>query len=374
VSRPEDKIPLSLYIHFPWCARKCPYCDFNSHEASGSIPEAAYIAQLLEDLKSQPVDRSLVSIFLGGGTPSLFKPDSITQLISGIENYFDLTEIEITMEANPGTFDQQHFEGYRDAGVNRLSIGAQSFSNEHLEALGRIHTADEIHRAFQGARKAGFNRINLDLMYGLPGQATIAALKDLEQATNLGPEHISWYQLTIEPNTYFNRYPPLLPREQQIVDMEHRGRSLLADTGFIQYEISAYAKTGEASRHNLNYWQFGDYIGIGAGAHGKITRGGIIYRTTKTRVPADYLRSARTTEKAVSSGDIVTEFLMNSLRMTGGFSLEQFELTTGLSRERLDPFCEKATARRWIEIQGDHLVPTPEGQQFLNDLLLLTDW
>lgn len=371
-----DRIPRSLYVHFPWCARKCPYCDFNSHESKGPIPEDAYIDQLLLDFQAETLgdDRPITSVFLGGGTPSLFSPDAIGRLMRGIQGRFLSADIEITMEANPGSFDQQHFFGYRDQGVNRLSLGAQSFANDSLKALGRIHQSSEIIAAFDGARSAGFERINIDLMYGLPGQSIDAALSDLERAIALSPEHLSWYQLTLEPNTYFYRYPPALPSDERIADMEAAGQLLLSDSGYRRYEISAYAKPGEPSAHNLNYWHFGDYLGIGAGAHGKITTAETIFRTTKTRVPSDYLRAPGGSRQAIAEQDLPLEFLLNGLRLTGGISLAQFELTTGLGRDTLAPFISRALDRDWIasDVSG-RITPTDAGLRFLNDLLLLVD-
>lgn len=369
-------IPLSLYIHFPWCVRKCPYCDFNSHESKGDIPFAEYIDTLIRDLdKELSTERrgGLVSIFMGGGTPSLFPDAEINRLLRLISDRIDISESEITLEANPGTFDQSHFDGYRQAGVNRISIGAQSFSPAALDKLGRIHAAEETERAFEGARAAGFERINLDLMHGLPGQNLEEAMQDLDRAIRLGPEHVSWYQLTIEPNTVFYKRPPELPVEDILAEITTAGQRQLEAGGFTQYETSAYCRSGEQALHNLNYWQFGDYLGIGAGAHGKVTRGRNIIRSSKTRIPADYLREPTANESVVAQEELALEFLMNALRLTDGFDFALFERRTGLARQSLESFQEKALSRSLIELTADSIVPTERGRMFLNELLLLAD-
>ena len=365
-------IPLSLYIHFPWCVRKCPYCDFNSHESSTPIPVSSYIDKLLQDLAHEMETekrRKLTSIFLGGGTPSLFPPEEIDRLIRGIAHYFDKLDIEITLEANPGTFDQAHFSGYRKAGVNRISIGAQSFSATALRALGRIHEPGDIETAFVGARKAGFDRINLDLMHGLPGQSLAAAMSDLNQAMALGAEHLSWYQLTIEPNTLFYKQPPTLPPEDTLADIFAKGQRRLHEAGFNQYEVSAYAKPGEEARHNVNYWEFGDYLGIGAGAHGKVTRNDRIIRSTKTRMPDDYLREANASRQ--ETNEPVLEFLMNVLRLNRGFDLALFEERCLMDKSLLQPFLDKASDKGFLQVMDDRVMPTRQGRLFLNELLLL---
>lgn len=367
--------PLSLYIHFPWCVRKCPYCDFNSHELGGEVPARQYVDALLQDFNSQidnQEQRPLVSVFMGGGTPSLFPPDALARLLETIGRRLDLASAEITLEANPGTFDQAHFDGYREAGINRLSIGVQSFSDASLKAVGRIHSGNEAQRAYEGARQAGFDRINLDLMYALPGQSMGAALEDLRTAVSLAPTHLSWYQLTIEPNTYFYRYPPKLPDGDDASRISEAGQRLLVDAGYERYEISAYARETDQSQHNLNYWEFGDYIGIGAGAHGKLTTPEGIRRTTKSRAPGDYLAAPeKTRSDLVSPDDLVLEFLMNALRLTRGFRLQTFEQRTGLDRKALDDFIQKATAKGLLSCDGDQVMPTEKGTEFLNDLLLL---
>ena len=303
----------------------------------------------------------------------MFPDREIKRLLSSIGDRLDISGSEITMEANPGTFDQSHFSGYREAGVNRISLGAQSFSSDALEKLGRIHSPGDIHRAFEGARNAGFERINLDLMHGLPGQDLQAAIHDLNSAIELAPEHLSWYQLTIEPNTVFHKRPPLLPVEDVLADIAARGLAVLKSAGFQQYETSAYAKQGEQAQHNVNYWQFGDYLGIGAGAHGKVTRNEQIIRRSKTRMPADYLREPSSNETIVAQEDLILEFLMNALRLTEGFKLSLFEARTGLKAQVLDAFLEKATSRDLLEVVGDRIQPTARGRMFLNELLLLVD-
>ena len=290
--------PLALYVHIPWCVKKCPYCDFNSHAAGPNLPEQDYVAALLADLEQElPAvhNRPLSSIFIGGGTPSLFSASAIGQLLEGVAQRISFApEIEITLEANPGTFEQDKFTAYRALGINRLSIGIQSFQDDKLKALGRIHGAEEALRAAEMARKAGFDNYNLDLMHGLPGQSLSDALFDLQTAMAQQPTHLSWYQLTIEPNTHYYSAPPQLPEDELLWDIQETGQALLADAGFMQYEVSAYAQPGRQARHNLNYWQFGDFIGIGAGAHGKLsTPNGLIYRNWKTRLPKDYLNKTK---------------------------------------------------------------------------------
>ncbi|HET8730764.1 MAG TPA: radical SAM family heme chaperone HemW, partial [Moraxellaceae bacterium] len=292
--------PLSLYIHVPWCVRKCPYCDFNSHAAGAELPETAYVDALLADLR-QDLDldlvqgREIASIFIGGGTPSLFSPDAYARLFDGLRRELHFaSDIEITLEANPGTVEQAKFRGYRALGVNRLSIGVQSFSPEKLAALGRIHGRDEAVRAAEAARGAGFDNFNIDLMHGLPGQSVAEALADVRQALALAPTHLSWYQLTIEPNTVFYRDPPVLPEDDTLWSIQEEGQTLLAEGGYRQYEVSAYARPERECRHNRNYWMFGDYLALGAGAHGKVTRPasalgqGGVWRYAKTRLPRDY--------------------------------------------------------------------------------------
>ncbi|MBT4160670.1 MAG: radical SAM family heme chaperone HemW [Gammaproteobacteria bacterium] len=371
-----NAIPLSLYVHFPWCVAKCSYCDFNSHALAGELPEAKYIDALIRDFDEEidGEDRPyLTSIFFGGGTPSLFSSLAFDQLLHAIRGRFDISDTEVTIEANPGTFDQSNFEGYYDAGINRISIGAQSFSDLHLQKLGRFHQSDDITSAVSGAKYAGFNRINLDLMYGLPGQSAREALTDLERAITLEPDHLSWYQLTIEPNTYFFSNPPATPQDDTLAEIMDLGFSLLEQAGFRQYEVSAFARPGSEARHNLNYWQFGDYLGVGAGAHGKTSRDGKIIRTTKNRIPKDYLENRRRRETPVERDELALEFLMNALRLSDGFSFELFEERTGLSQQVLVPFLDQASDKGLISTKAKSVRTTQLGSRFLNELLLLID-
>jgi len=375
--------PLSLYIHIPWCVRKCPYCDFNSHatDANGagneSIPEAAYIAALLNDLQTElkaVAGRSLHSVFIGGGTPSLMSATGIGQILNYVKaNIACEADMEVTLEANPGTFEQARFAGFLDAGVNRLSIGVQSFDDDCLKALGRIHSAAQATSAIRRAQELGFKRINLDLMHGLPNQRLEAGLSDLEQALDFGTDHLSWYQLTIEPNTEYHSRPPNLPDEDVLVDIQDQGQVLIESAGFTQYEISAYAKPGNQARHNLNYWRFGDYIGVGAGAHGKVSRiddsEWVIERRVKLRQPKAYMSAI----SAVSSSHIVTadelrlEFFMNALRLQKGVGEESYGAYTG------QPFTDVESAvfaaRQAGLMMPDRLQASPLGWRFLNDLL-----
>nr|WP_314477212.1 radical SAM family heme chaperone HemW [uncultured Pseudomonas sp.] len=369
--------PLSLYIHIPWCVRKCPYCDFNSHAAGPELPEGAYVAALLSDL-DQELDavqgRVLSSIFFGGGTPSLFSADALGRLLRGVEQRIPFApDIEITLEANPGTFEQDKFKAYRQTGINRLSIGVQSFQPAKLQALGRIHNGEEAIRAADMARAAGFDNFNMDLMHGLPAQSMEDALGDLRQAIDLGPTHLSWYQLTVEPNTVFWNQPPELPEDDILWDIQEAGQSLMAASGFGQYEVSAYAQPQRAARHNLNYWRFGDFIGIGAGAHGKLTYAdGRIVRTWKTRLPKDYLNLAKpfkAGEKPLPVDELPFEFLMNALRLTEGVEAQLFTERTGLPLAQLAQARGLAEQRGLLQVEPDRLVATPRGQLFLNDLL-----
>lgn len=369
--------PLSLYIHIPWCVRKCPYCDFNSHTASPVLPEAEYIDALLADLDldlPHVHGRELSSIFFGGGTPSLFSADALGRLLKGVEQRIRFAhDIEITLEANPGTFEQAKFSAYRGLGINRLSIGIQSFQEAKLKALGRIHNGDEAIRAADMARQAGFDNFNMDLMHGLPDQSPSDALGDLQQAIDLKPTHLSWYQLTLEPNTVFWNQPPTLPEDDILWDIQEAGQLLLAQNGYSQYEVSAYAQPGRPARHNLNYWSFGDFIGIGAGAHGKLSHpDGRIVRTWKTRLPKDYLNLAKpfkAGEKLLSVEELPFEFLMNALRLTNGVDAALFRERTGLSLDSLTSARQQAEQRGLLQADPTRLVATPQGQLFLNDLL-----
>ncbi|WP_286917539.1 MULTISPECIES: radical SAM family heme chaperone HemW [Pseudomonas] len=369
--------PLALYIHIPWCVRKCPYCDFNSHAASPVLPEEEYVDALLADLDQDLAavyGRPLSSIFFGGGTPSLFSAAALGRLLAGVEQRIPFTaDIEITLEANPGTFEQDKFVAYRKLGINRLSIGIQSFQPNKLEALGRIHTGDEALRAAEMARRAGFDNFNLDLMHGLPDQSLEEALDDLRQAIALAPTHLSWYQLTLEPNTVFWNQPPELPEDDILWDIQEAGQALLAEHGFSQYEVSAYARSGKAARHNLNYWSFGDFIGIGAGAHGKLSHpDGRIVRTWKTRLPKDYLnpgKQFKAGEKTLTADELPFEFLMNALRLTQGVDAELFAQRTGLPLQTLAAARAEAEQKGLLQVEPTRLVATARGQLFLNDLL-----
>ncbi len=369
--------PLALYVHIPWCVRKCPYCDFNSHAAGPNLPEEAYVDALLADLDSdlqQAHGRPLTSIFFGGGTPSLFSAKALGRLLEGVERRIPFaSDIEITLEANPGTFEQEKFAAYRRLGINRLSIGVQSFQAEKLKALGRIHDGDEAIRAADMARAAGFDNFNLDLMHGLPDQSLDDALGDLRIAIAQAPTHLSWYQLTVEPNTVFWNQPPVLPEDDTLWDIQEAGQALLAEQGYGQYEVSAYAQPGRAARHNLNYWTFGDFLGIGAGAHGKLsTPDGRISRTWKTRLPKDYLDPAKqysAGERILSADELPFEFLMNVLRLSDGCSAELFSQRTGLPLQQLASAREQAERRGLLQKDPARLTATREGQLFLNDLL-----
>ena len=374
-------IPLALYVHIPWCIRKCPYCDFNSHTAA-KLPEQAYIQALLTDLASElPYiwGRKLESIFIGGGTPSLFSAAGIDELLCGIRALLPFRpNIEITLEANPGTFEQAKFKGFREAGINRLSMGLQSFNPQHLQALGRVHNQAEALMAADIARHAGFTNFNLDLMFGLPQQTLSQALADLKQAIQLQPTHLSWYQLTLEPNTLFYKQPPVLPDEDLLVDMQLAGQALLAQHGYQQYEASAYSQVQYQCVHNRNYWEFGDYIGIGAGAHGKYTNPAdqSLHRYQKPRQPADYMQrvqqgQARSQTTTLVVADIIFEFMLNALRLQAGFPLSLFTERTGLAVELLSNGLQQGMQRGLLELDGSWLKPSPLGWQFLNTTIQL---
>jgi oxygen-independent coproporphyrinogen-3 oxidase len=371
--------PLSLYAHLPWCLRKCPYCDFNSHERAGALPEDDYVAALLADLDvaaDGAQGREVRSIFIGGGTPSLFSPAAIAQLLAGIRARLAVAgDAEVTLEANPGTAEADKFRGFRDAGINRLSLGIQSFDPRQLRALGRIHDEREARRAVDLAL-ASFARVNLDLMYALPGQTPEGAAADAREAAASGVSHLSFYQLTIEPNTVFFARPPALPDEDAAAAIEEAVHSLLAEAGFARYEISAWARPGEECRHNLNYWRFGDYLGIGAGAHAKITGPQGIVRETRTRAPADYLRRARTDgalaeRRTVAARDAVFEFMLNALRLPEGFPEKLFNERTGLALTAAEPGLSAAIERGLISRARGEISPTKLGLRFLNDLTVL---
>ena len=364
------ELPVSLYIHYPWCVKKCPYCDFNSHTAQDYDHQKDYVDCLIADFREEistlgPV--SIQTIFIGGGTPSLMTAKSLSRLLAAINTLCPIAlDTEITMEANPGTVDESRFEAFVGAGVNRLSIGVQSFSNTQLSALGRIHSGEDAIRAFEAARKAGISNINLDLMHGLPGQTLSSAMDDLRTATSLQPEHLSWYQLTIEPNTAFYSSPPELPDEETLWQIYSQGEDYLETHGFRRYEVSAFCREGYECKHNLNYWRFGDYIGIGAGAHGKL-RG---LRTSKTRVPKDYVESQK--RKTTKIDEPRLEFLLNSLRLVDGFTLNDFNRTTGLPVSNLEDFVRKAVEKGLLE-SDESIRPTKLGMRYLNDLLMMVD-
>ena len=376
-----NPIPLSLYIHIPWCVRKCPYCDFNSHE-SQHIPEQEYITALLNDLKQDAPfaqQRQISTIFIGGGTPSLCSAQSYDILLNGIDAIVPIAKhAEITLEANPGTFEFNKFRDYRKTGINRLSIGVQSFASEKLLTLGRIHNSDEAVRAIQTAQDVGFDRLNIDLMHGLPNQTQNQALADLEQALSLKPSHLSWYQLTIEPNTHFYSKPPTLPKEDTLCDIEESGKVRLAQAGFTQYETSAYCKPGFQCAHNLNYWQFGDYLTIGAGAHGKISNDSeqTIRRYQKKRLPKDYLNPEKPfTAKSddVLAEDLPFEFFMNAFRLHQAIPKSLFQERTflSLSNKPIQANIQSALNKGLISETETHWQTTELGNRFLNSLLEL---
>lgn len=374
--------PLALYIHFPWCVQKCPYCDFNSHELKKTLDEKKYIDALISDLEQELPSfwgRSISSIFMGGGTPSLFSPESIDQLISALRARLTFApDIEITMEANPGTVELGKFNEFRAAGINRLSIGIQSFDEDKLQKLGRIHGRKEAIRAAELAHDAGFNSFNLDLMYGLPNQSLAQAVEDIETAIALEPKHLSHYQLTIEPNTFFHHQPPVTPDDDMLWEMQLTCQERLAKHDYAQYEISAYAKEGYQCQHNLNYWQFGDYLGIGAGAHGKLTNAPEqkIIRSWKVKQPQDYLNNAATDkrisgEKILSRDDASFEFMMNALRLNEGFETEVFQQHVGLPISIIEKALKQAEEKDWISWDLKRIKPTDTGRQYLNNLLEL---
>jgi putative oxygen-independent coproporphyrinogen III oxidase len=370
--------PLSLYIHIPWCQRKCPYCDFNSHASADPIDEMAYVNALLDDLQQDlplALGRPLESIFIGGGTPSLFSGDAIARLLQGVREQIELVaDCEITMEANPGTVEADHFAAYRKAGVNRLSIGVQSFSDEQLQVLERIHSAEEAITAVSIARKAGFDNINLDLMFGLPGQSLEQARDDLQQAIALKPEHISYYQLTIEPNTRFYLQPPVTPDDDLLWSIQQQGQQQLADAGYQQYEVSAYAREGRRCQHNLNYWLFGDYLGIGAGAHAKttaFTESLRVTRRSKHTSPQRYLQASDycLNQTLLGNEDLTLEFMMFALRLVDGFPTALFSARTGVNLKSIESKLMALKDRDLIEFDQQLIRPTVLGRQFLNELI-----
>lgn len=370
--------PLSLYVHIPWCIRKCPYCDFNSHQSNGEVPEAQYIDALLQDFSNAQQyaqGRTIQSIFFGGGTPSLFSAPGYVRLLQGLQAIIAFApDIEITLEANPGSAERVKFADYRRAGINRLSIGVQSFDDLQLHSLGRIHGSEDARAAIEFARSAGFDNLNIDIMYGLRGQSTAGAIRDLQTAIAFEPEHLSWYQLTIEPNTEFYKRPPVLPEDDALIDIQDSGLALLQANGYKRYEVSAFARDSKMARHNLNYWRFGDYIGIGAGAHGKITQlaQGQIVRTRNKKQPERYLNAEQRflAELApIPEGELPIEYLLNVLRMPEGFSIAAFEAATGLGFELIQKQVSSLQAQALLSFEDSHVRPTEKGQQFLNDVL-----
>lgn len=375
--------PLSLYVHTPWCVRKCPYCDFNSHPLrDDSATEDQYLEALLRDLEQdleRVWGRRISSIFIGGGTPSVMSPGFYDRLMSGLRARLMISaDAEITLEANPGTVDYEKFQGFREAGINRLSIGVQSFNDEHLRQLGRIHSGNDAQRAFEAARAAGFENINLDVMFGLPGQTPAQAIADIDQALALAPEHLSYYQLTIEPNTYFAVHPPGLPDDEDIWALQGDATQRIAEHGYHQYEVSAYAQAGCQCAHNRNYWEFGDYLGIGAGAHSKLTdvNQQKVLRLTKEKHPHQYIDKALHASplievKTLSRQDLPVEYMLNALRLTEGFPATAFAERTGLPISCVQQPLRQAEQKGLIEWDIHSVKPTDRGKRFLNDLVEL---
>jgi putative oxygen-independent coproporphyrinogen III oxidase len=373
---------LALYVHLPWCVRKCPYCDFNSHQLKSGQPDAAYIDALIRDFDAEAPrleGRRIDTVFFGGGTPSLFAPSEFARLLRALKTRIAFAEdAEITLEANPGTIERGRFSGYAEAGINRVSLGAQSFDAGALNVLGRIHSADDTHRAVEELKAARLENFNLDLMYALPRQTPEQAANDVKIACSLQPAHISYYQLTLEPGTVFHSRPPVLPDEEAAWDIQLTGQKLLADAGYAQYEVSAYAKPGAQCRHNLNYWLFGDYVGIGAGAHGKVSLElpQKILRTVKPKQPRDYQaaigRAARSVGDSsyIAAADLPFEFMLNALRLNDGFSSDCYLAHTGLELQQLDAKMARARDRGLLESRANGWRPTELGRRFLNDLQL----
>jgi len=366
--------PLALYVHIPWCVRKCPYCDFNSHERSGALPEREYVAKLLTDLEAllpSVWGRRLVSVFIGGGTPSLFSPAAIDELLAGVRARMVLEpDAEVTLEANPGTVEAGRFRGFREAGVNRISLGVQSFDDAMLAALGRIHSADEARRGVQAAA-ASFANVNIDLMYGLPGQTLDMARADIQAALACGVPHISAYQLTIEPNTVFYRRPPALPEHDLCADMQLAVEEMLGAAGYEHYETSAFARPGRRCRHNVNYWEFGDYLGIGAGAHGKVSFPDRVTRHERIKQPRDYLAASATIsrEATVPPAELPFEFMLNALRLIDGFLPTLFSERTGLPLTVIARELDEAERKGLLQRDWQRVQPTERGRLFLNELM-----
>jgi oxygen-independent coproporphyrinogen-3 oxidase len=371
-------IPLSLYIHIPWCIRKCPYCDFNSHKSPEILPEDNYVHALLADLRTDLErfeTREISSIFIGGGTPSLFSADAYHTLFQELKQLLSFApDIEITLEANPGSVEQQRFTAYRQLGINRLSLGIQSFNPEHLKKLGRIHDEQQAHKAIESARNAGFDNLNLDIMHGLPNQSVAQGLQDLRTALSYQPEHFSWYQLTIEPNTVFYKEKPPLPSEDDAYHLEEQGLLLLKESGFTRYEISAFSQPNRQARHNLNYWQFGDYLGIGAGAHGKLTTQQGVLRTRKHRQPKDYLDASKpfiAQVELVVEKELLFEFMLNTTRLEQAIPIELFNARTGLPSDKLLKKLKLAEQKQLIHMINDYWQVTDLGRRYTNDLQAL---
>lgn len=370
-------IPLALYVHVPWCVQKCPYCDFNSHTLKQSVPEKEYIAHLLADLDQDlkyVQGRALQSIFIGGGTPSLLSAEAILQLLQGIGKRIAFSpNIEITLEANPGTIETGRFAGFVQAGVTRISIGVQSFQTKHLKTLGRIHDNRQAFAAIKQANEVGLRTYNMDLMHGLPQQSIVEGLSDLETALSFAPPHLSWYQLTIEPNTQFASKPPVLPEDEVLWDIQERGHALLKAAGYDQYEVSAYAKPGQQCQHNLNYWQFGDYLGIGCGAHGKVTYNGTIIRTEKIKHPRGYMDLQQDylyRSNQVNDEDVPFEYFMNRLRLFAPFTLEDYEVhTLQPLPQKTRRVLDRALASGFLIQSNRQITLTSQGQRYLNTLL-----
>ena len=374
--------PLSLYIHIPWCVKKCPYCDFNSHKSPDVLPENDYIDALIRDLEQEVPyiwGRTIKTVFIGGGTPSLFSAKAYDRLFSSLRALLPINHnAEITLEANPGTFEQERFADYLSLGINRLSIGIQSFNNDSLQALGRIHDGQQAIRAVETAHKVGFENFNLDLMFGLPHQTEKTAREDIETAIALEPAHLSYYQLTIEPNTLFHQQPPTLPDDDPIFDWQIDNQHRLRKAGYAQYEVSAYAKNKKQCQHNVNYWQFGDYLGIGAGAHGKISDAAkqSITRRSKQKQPQAYIGSAGT-EKSILTNEIITtrdigfEFMLNALRLTDGFPTPLFYQHVGLPISHIEKALQKAELQELVTWDIHRICPTEKGQRYLNSLIEL---
>lgn len=375
--------PLALYVHIPWCVRKCPYCDFNSHKKPEQLPVEEYCSALIEDLKKESAfafDRKISSIFFGGGTPSLFPPKAIGKILNAAQEHIGIeTNAEITLETNPGTTEYFDFAELKNTGVNRISLGVQSFQNEQLKALGRIHDQSQIYTAYEKARKAGIENINIDLMHGLPGQTPGKAVEDIDRALALSPEHISWYQLTIEPNTEFYSRPPKLPEEDYLVDIQEAGHSKLSDANYVQYEISAYSLPGRQSQHNINYWQFGDYIGVGAGAHGKLTsrQPDQIIRTQKTRLPRDYLgknADSLSIIKHIETNQLPLEFMMNGLRLVNGVPISYWQSRAHGNLSELETMIQPLIKKGLLEYYTNtscvvNIQATELGRHYLNTVL-----